>query len=870
MTPDTALLAQALTPITERVRTDITAVKRADGVQAWTHQPLTAERLAKHLNGGPARGVCPIMAGQSVTLLSVLDFDSHGGELDWLAMSAAARRVADALELGVGAAPILFRSGGGRGLHLYCLWEQPQDAYSVRTMLRQVLAACGLRSGSGGVGKGQVEIFPKQDSVQIGGSGNQFILPLAGHSAPLAWCDLSEQYRVLPRAAVLDLAWPLSDDVDLAAKPERAVVSDRSHTDVDGAGGEADVWAKSWRAALAHIPNSGTSALSYDQWRNIVFAIHHETGGSDEGLALAHEFSARSSKYVAEFLDDRVWPYVRVGGGVTGEFILHTARVAGWIDPSAFPLAKTETEAAAKAETGAVAAAVKAGAARRGLPEAQHLCTDQANAQRLVRAYGGQILVSAGLWHVWDGTRWVRDEADVYRYACRLSAIVRDEAARRRAAAASITDSATLKKALAIADALDKWSTKSEMAGTINAAIGLVRKMLTVDADQLDANPWLLNCTNGTLDLRTGELRAHDAGDLITKITGVAYVPRARSELWERTIAEIYSGDAGVISFAQRWFGYCATGSVREQVFVIHWGSGSNGKTTVIESVASVLGDYAAVAPPGLLSGVTHNERHPTEIAGLMGKRMVTASETEEGAALREAFIKSATGGDRLSARFMREDFFEFTPTHKMQILTNPKPVVRGQDEGIWRRIRLLPYVEKFGDADEVAAGRATKLKVLDLAEVLRSAQVREAVLAWVVAGARAWFGGGGGGSASSGGGLPTPSAVMLASRVYRLESDRIGEFVTQCCELGASFSCSLVEPGGGGGLYVAYCGWCREGGITHPFTKRRFLQELERVVPAFSQEAVQEAHMGVRRRVQKIYGVRILVGEDTPGTSDS
>jgi hypothetical protein len=174
-----------LAPIVERVRTDVTAVRKANGVQAWTREALTPARLAKHLNGGPARGVCPIKAGESTTRVAVLDLDSHGGETSWPDMCRVAAGIVDALALvGLYAQP--FRSTGGRGLHLYMLWDTPQDARSVRLLLADVLAGCGLKPGVRGVGAGEVEIFPKQDSVPADGFGSQFILPLAGKSVPLA------------------------------------------------------------------------------------------------------------------------------------------------------------------------------------------------------------------------------------------------------------------------------------------------------------------------------------------------------------------------------------------------------------------------------------------------------------------------------------------------------------------------------------------------------------------------------------------------------------------------------------------------------------------------------------------------------------
>lgn len=179
-------LAAALQPLISRVRTDVTAVKRESGRQAWTREALTPDRLRRHLNGGPARGVGFIKPGESVTLVGMLDFDSHGGETDWPTMSRVVIEVADTLELAFGMSPILFRSSGGRGVHLYVLFDEPQDAYSIRMLLADALIACGLKSGTKGVMHGEVEVFPRQDDVPVDGWGNQVVMPLAAKSVPLA------------------------------------------------------------------------------------------------------------------------------------------------------------------------------------------------------------------------------------------------------------------------------------------------------------------------------------------------------------------------------------------------------------------------------------------------------------------------------------------------------------------------------------------------------------------------------------------------------------------------------------------------------------------------------------------------------------
>lgn len=331
----TAALIHSLTPLTLRVRTDVTAVKDKTGRQAWTREPLTGPRLEKHLNGaGIYRGVCPIKAGESTTMVALLDLDSHKGEVPWDRMVEVAQQVCFALEM-YGLEPIPWRSSGGRGIHLYMLWDEPQDAYSVRRLLTDILAQMGYRNGAGGVGKGQIEVFPKQDSVPADGFGNQFVLPLAGLSVPLI------DWEPADREAAVGLPWPASAPVAVLERPERAEVAHEP--------GSADT--ARLRAALAAIPNTGEHELDYDEWRNIIFAIHHATEGSDEGLAIAHEFSAKAGKYDPDFLDERVWPYIRDrDGGVTELSIYLRAREHGFEAVTADDFASPAFEVTADGE----------------------------------------------------------------------------------------------------------------------------------------------------------------------------------------------------------------------------------------------------------------------------------------------------------------------------------------------------------------------------------------------------------------------------------------------------------------------------------------------------------------------------------------
>lgn len=328
---------------------------------------------------------------------------------------------------------------------------------------------------------------------------------------------------------------------------------------------------------------------------------------------------------------------------------------------------------------------------------AQHLCTDLANANRISRNYGKKLMVVGDVWYTWSGKHWVREDSHLWRDVSTLSKIIKSEESRWRLKASKAPEgSQDRRDKTAVADALKKWGITSEFRSSMLAAIGILQKMLTVSGECVNADVWLLNVNNGTVDLRTGVLREHRPEDHITRLINIDYVPDAKCPNWLAVLAKITLEDQlgpskPQVRFLKRWFGYCATGSVREHKFLVHYGQGSNGKSTIIDTIAQVMGDYSATAAPGLMIS-RGNDNHPTEIADLFGKRMVTAHESKAEGNLREDFIKQATGGDKLKARFMRGDFFEWSPTHKLQLLTNHKPTVKGQDNGIWRRILLMPY----------------------------------------------------------------------------------------------------------------------------------------------------------------------------------
>jgi putative DNA primase/helicase len=352
-------------------------------------------------------------------------------------------------------------------------------------------------------------------------------------------------------------------------------------------------------------------------------------------------------------------------------------------------------------------------------------------------------------------------------------------------------------------------------------------------AQDFDQDPWLLNVQNGIIDLKTGKLLQHDPGRLITVIAPVVYSPQAKSPKFDAFLRQIFADNEELIAYVVKFFGSCLTGDVSQQHLHILHGSGANGKSTLIRVVLDLLGaGYAGQAAPDLfLSG--SDQRHPTEVADLRGRRFVAAIETEEGRRLNESLIKQLTGGDRVKARYMKQDFFEFAPTWKLALVTNPLPKV-GASHAIFRRLRLIPFTVTI-PLDE---------QDLHLLEKLETE--RAGILATLVRGCLQW----------QKEGLPAPSTVKTATGAYQEDSDVIGRFLGEHTEPSAG---SEVQAGV---LWAAYRAWCtagnmREGTLTafghritdkgiekfvHPSSKRIYYRGIKLIAVQAEDEPIQAA----------------------------
>ncbi|MEH6790951.1 phage/plasmid primase, P4 family [Parasphingorhabdus sp.] len=339
---------------------------------------------------------------------------------------------------------------------------------------------------------------------------------------------------------------------------------------------------------------------------------------------------------------------------------------------------------------------------------------------------------TARKWLHWDGQRWSKDD-------CRLIGYLLAEHLRAAGAATKSTSIASTKTARGV-----------EIFASTNPAIARTH-------DAWDVDPWLLGTPSGTVDLRTGKIFPADPGQQITKLAAVA-PGDGTPTLWLRFLSEAAAGDQAVIGFLRRWCGYCLTGSTREHAFAFIHGPGGNGKSVFLNAVSGILGEYAATAAMETFAD-SRNDRHSTELAMLKGARLVTASETEQGRGWAESKVKAITGGDPITARFMRQDNFTFTPHFKLMIAGNHAPSLRNVDDAMRRRLNILPFVGKPAYPDR------------ELENKLRAEWPQ--MLAWMIEGCVEW----------QHKGLQRPDAVAGATDRYFSDQDVFGQWMDDQCE---------------------------------------------------------------------------------------
>jgi putative DNA primase/helicase len=429
-------------------------------------------------------------------------------------------------------------------------------------------------------------------------------------------------------------------------------------------------------------------------------------------------------------------------------------------------------------------------AAEAGEPEKVRVIrafTDTGNAERMVDQFGDRIRFCHpwGAWLHWDGRRWKRDQTGTVRAWGKV--VVRSIYA--EIAVAETKDER---------QAIWKHAVKSESSAARTAMLkwAEVEEGVPIEPEQMDCDPYLLNVLNGTVDLRTGKLRPHDKGDNITKLAPVVFDPSAECPTFLVFLNRVLP-DLEVRRFLRRMSGYGMTGDTSEQCLAFLYGGGANGKSTFLDTMQELLGDYAQTAAPELLTS-RGGDRHPTELADLFGARWVSSIEVDEGKRLAETLVKQMTGGDKMKARFMRTDFFQWSPTHKLILAANHKPEIRGTDYAIWRRIRLIPFDITIPESERDG----------DLPAKLRAEL--SGILNWAVAGCLEW----------QQQGLREPETIRQATEEYRQEQDVLGLFLEDRC---------IVDPQAfvnSGVLFKVYSAWCETSGSA-PVTTTAFGRRL-------------------------------------------
>ncbi len=370
---------------------------------------------------------------------------------------------------------------------------------------------------------------------------------------------------------------------------------------------------------------------------------------------------------------------------------------------------------------------------------------------RWCKDYGG--------WFVYNDRFWVKDgNSEIKKYGIEtyetLSKFYK-----------SLTQDNDYKKAIG------KHVKATGSNGRLEAMFDCAKPMFSIAIDKFDQNGFLFNCMNGTYDLKVGEFKSFNKEDYITKGSGVFYNESAKCPVWENFIDEIFLGKKDIIEFIQRAIGYSLTDSTQEQCFFILYGSGRNGKSKFIKTISEMLGDYAMNCPSSTF--IKKNQTQiPNDVARLKGARFVTASENNQNVSFDESTIKNLTGDDKVSARFLNKEFFDFTPNFKIFFVTNHKPNIRGTDDGIWRRIKMIPFDLKITDEnDDRMLGAKLKEEI-------------SGIFNWALEGYREW----------AKQGLNEPESIKLVNKNYKDEEDIIGQFIIDECEISPTFSLTVKQ----------------------------------------------------------------------------
>lgn len=740
-------LSTILDPLISRVRTDVTAALGDKGM-VWTKDKLTPPRITAHLNGGKARGVCPIKEGESTTMVALLDLDSHKGETSWADMAQVAQAVMNVAPL-FGLEPMPWRSRGGRGIHLFFIWDEPQDAYSVRALLSKMLKELGYENGTGGVKNKQIEIFPKQDKVPVGGFGSQFILPLAGQSVPL---EPLLGLEPLAREDALSVAWVSSKPVPIAERSEA-----RRDTVSQGALSGSEL-----ARIVEHIePNKSDD--EYWRWLKVGMALHYETQGSADGLALWMSWSSKGHKYNEGTCVDK-WESFRDDKEVvtTAGTLLVLAREGGYVEDVSKDF---DDLVVPEAEARPVTQHVVVPDAKNFPNIARRLLKDRLEVDSITTLrYAQQD------WFRYLGVRYERKEKAA------MDALVR-----------RYLDGATT---------FDKKGHPIPVnpnTGMINEVLGALQTETLIENctppmwlnGKKDVEDYIV-VANGILHVPTRKLMPHTPDLFVTNALDFDWIehPGAPSE-WFRFLESVWGDDNESIEMLQEMFGYLLTTDTSQQKMFLIKGPPRSGKGTIAHVLRCLLGENNTVDTSfaQLASGFG--------LESLLGKTV--------------AFLPEArnTGSKHTSIQVAVERMLSISGEDNVSVERKYQSAWLGKLNA--RFVMMANEVPALGDSTEAFASRFLSLKTMhsfvgreDTRLLARLLKELPQILAWALDGrdrlkARGRFV------------VPTASKELMAEIADANNPLRV--FCRERCEFGPELEVSKDD------LYGCYKYWASDGG---------------------------------------------------------
>lgn len=545
-------------------------------------------------------------------------------------------------------------------------------------------------------------------------------------------------------------------------------------SEVQGDGNKADSETIFKRCAFLRHCRDDAASLIEPEWYAMVSIVSRADGGAE----LVHKLSKPYPKYNRQETDEKIQHALKDTGPFTCEKI--RADFGAWCQEC----------------RERVTSPVGLGLSRKKKPiytGDEVMQKDYGHACILAKAFDNKYRWAAhrGKWMHYDGKVWrvIPEEAVCKRAANTLQKHYIEQL--------SLLDNRVDKfEVMPLVAKIKETCIYARVTGALNFLKGWDN--ILTDFKEWDKEAYLLNLLNGTLNLKTYKLSPHDPNNLITKIAPVEYDPGAKSEKWQKHI-ERFLPNPAIRKQVQRDVGLSLTGKALDELLPIWYGTGANGKTTTSKIILKILGDYAGMAAPNLLVKNKY-EHHPTEIADLVGLRLVISSEIDQGKKLAETLVKQLTGGDKQKGRFMRQDFFEFEQTYLIFLITNYKPIISGTDHAIWRRIRLIPW-------DYTIPNNEKRPQEEVVAELIKDGS---AILNWMIDGLRDW----------KKDRSWLADEVKVATEAYRKEMDILGEFIEECC---------ILKPRGTvlkTVLYDTYTKWCEQAQET-PITKKTFTQLL-------------------------------------------